>query len=113
MTTEVVQQGPAVIARVQGRVDAYTSPALDVALATLPGAGQHLILDLSGADYLSSAGLRVLLGLAKRARAEGFQLRLSGLGPAVAEVLEIAGFVPLFEIRDTEASALAELAAGG
>ena len=113
MTTEVTQHDSVVVARVAGRVDAYTSPALDQAVAGLPGAGRHLVLDLSGTDYMSSAGLRVLLGLAKRARAEGFQLRLSGLAASVSEVLEIAGFVPLFEIRESEASALAELAAGG
>jgi len=113
MTTEIEAVDQVIIARVVGRVDAYTSPALDEALRALPGVGHDLVLDLGGADYLSSAGLRVLLGLAKRARAEAFRLRLSGMRPAVAEVLDIAGFVPLFEIRDTADAAVVELATEG
>jgi anti-anti-sigma factor len=94
-----------------GRIDAYTAPEAETALAAASADGRHLVVDLSGADYISSAGLRVLITLVKRSRAEAFELRLCGLQPPVLEVFDIAGFTQLFEIRDSRDEALAELAA--
>ena len=110
MTVDLEQIGAVALARITGRVDAYTSPDLDQRLRESVGAGRHLVLDLGGTDYMSSAGLRVLLGLAKRASAEGFELRLCGMRPEVSEVFDIAGVTPLFTILDTAQEALGELA---
>jgi anti-anti-sigma factor len=67
-------------------------------------------VDLAGVEYISSAGLRVLLMAAKRLRQPPAAVVLCGLGPAVRGVLELAGFLPLFTIEPARREALARLA---
>ncbi len=94
---------------ISGRLDAMTAPTAEAELARAVDAGDgRLVLDLSGLDYISSAGLRILLTPAKRvARAEG-RLVLFGLQPQVREVLEISGLLPIFKVA-ADASAAASL----
>ncbi|KQY16340.1 hypothetical protein ASE23_20380 [Rhizobium sp. Root73] len=58
-------------------------------------------MDMAGLDYVSSAGLRVMLKTAKASRAAKKKLVLAGLQPAVQEVFDISGFTALFVIVDT------------
>ncbi len=97
--------------RVEGRIDAYTAPEVETELLAVVDGGQHLVVDLASTDYISSAGLRVLITVGKRMGAKQLSLRLCGLQDAVREVFDIAGFARLFEIRDDCATALAELTA--
>ena len=94
-----------------GRIDAYTAPDVEEKLLGLLGeqAERHVVVDLAGTDYVSSAGLRVLITLAKRAMQDGFSLRLCSLQEPVREVFDIAGFTRLFEIRDSQEAAVTEL----
>ena len=71
--------------------------------------GGVLVLDLAGLDYVSSAGLRVLLKAAKEARAAGSRFALAGLRPAVREVFEVSGFFAVLTAYPTRAEALAAL----
>ena len=96
---------------VTGRIDAYTAPEVEEKLREVVDGQRNVVVDLGGTDYVSSAGLRVLITLAKRSMAEKFEMRLSGLQEAVREVFEIAGFTRLFEIRDTKEDALESLSA--
>ncbi len=97
----------AVVLRVAGRLDAATSPELEQAFSSLDG--QRLVLDLSELDYISSAGLRVLLARLKRIQPAGGQMLLAGLKPEVREVFEITGFTALFPMFDTLPEALSSL----
>ena len=110
MNLEVGGDPRVAVVAVEGRIDAYTAPEVEQRLSAAVD-GRAVLLDLSAAEYISSAGLRVLITLAKRARAERFAMALCGLQPSVLEVFEIAGFTQLFEIRDTREAALAELTA--
>jgi anti-anti-sigma factor len=91
-----------------GRVDSTTAAALDDALR--PASDERrLIVDLSGVEYMSSAGLRVLLVVAKRTRASAGQLVLCGLTDPVRQVFELAGFLPLFTVEPSRDRAIARL----
>lgn len=67
------------------------------------------VLDLARLDYISSAGLRVVLMLAKRLRQNQGRLVLCGLQPQIHEVFEISGFLALLTVTETRAQALQEL----
>ncbi len=101
-----LQEGGAVVLVLSGRLDSTTHKALDDKLAgviTGPGA---TVLDLSAVDYVSSAGLRVLLKAAKQAKSVSNRLALAGVRPAVKEVFDISGFTSLFVIHPDRASAV-------
>jgi anti-anti-sigma factor len=105
------QQGVAVVAPV-GRVDSTTSAALEQRLNALVGAGERrIVVDFGGVEYISSAGLRVMLALAKKTRDTRGALALCGLGDSVREVFSLAGFLPLFAVEPERAAAVARVAA--
>ncbi len=105
ITTESVDN--VAIARVSGSLDTGTAAAAQEALDALVDDGNStIVVDLQGADFVSSAGLRILLATAKRVRPDG-ELKLCGLNPSVLEVFEMSGFSTIFRIFDDEAAALA------
>ena len=108
---EARQDGVLVISPA-GRIDTTTAGTLETRLgAALAGTAPRLVLDLSGVDYISSAGLRVLLVAARQVQAAGGRLALCAMGPSVRQVFQLAGFLPLFTIQDTRDAAVAQLAA--
>jgi stage II sporulation protein AA (anti-sigma F factor antagonist) len=93
-------------------VDSVSSAELESALVAHLGAdGRQLVVDLAGVEYISSAGLRVLLMLAKKLQGTGGRLVLCAMPESVRLVFELAGFLPIFEIEDTRQAALARLGA--
>jgi len=94
------------IVAIAGSLDSTTSPEVQKALDALLAGAKKVVLDFSGLDYISSAGLRVLLGAAKRLRASGGTLRLFGLNQSVREVFEISGFSAILAVYPSEAEAL-------
>lgn len=82
-----------------GRLDTATAPELDVAITENASGAAHLRLDMSGLEYVSSAGLRVLLAAQKRMTKTGGTLTLCGVGEVVREVLEITGFTDILTIE--------------
>ncbi len=92
-----------------GRVDGVTSAAFESALVTLLASREErAVLDLTGVDYVNSAGLRVLLKAAKHLSGKG-ALVLCGLQPPVQQLLELAGLDKLFVSEPTLERALARL----
>lgn len=84
---------------VQGRVDSTTALALGEQLTgALASPQKRLIVDLAGVDYLSSAGLRVLLLAAKQVDQIHGKLVLHGLNSRVQEVFETSGFTSFLTI---------------
>ncbi len=94
------------IFRVTGQLNATAAP---VAEATLSGAidagASNLVLNLAGTDYVSSAGLRVLMAAFKKLARQNGKLVLCELQPRVREVLEISGLLAMFMVAATEAEA--------
>ena len=81
---------------IKGRLDAAQAPA---AQAFLDGVEGTVTLDCSGLEYISSAGLGVLLKTQKRLLASGGKLRLSGVSRHLQDLVGYSGFDQLFEIE--------------
>jgi anti-anti-sigma factor len=88
--------GRAVVLAPTGRVDMGTADQLRDRLiplvTTAAKAGDSVVLDFSGVDYISSAGLRVLMLAAKEARTCGGKIAVAGLQPLVNEIFQISRF---------------------
>jgi anti-anti-sigma factor len=69
----------------------------------------NVVIDFSELDYISSAGLRVVLTTAKRVKAAGGELTLSGVRDNVREVFDVSGFASIFGMHDTLDAAMASL----
>lgn len=97
----------AIVVRLEGSLDTGTAPVAQERLTGVVDSGASLVIvDLTALDFMSSAGLRVLLATAKKLRPAGV-LRLFGLNPAVREVFDVSGFSMIFPLFDDEAAALA------
>ena len=93
---------------VTGRLDARTAPAADSALQGAIEAGaSRLVVNLAGLEYVSSAGLRVLLLTAKKLSRQNGKLVLCGMQPGVREVFAISGMLSVFPNAADEAAAQA------
>jgi anti-anti-sigma factor len=107
MTISDTQEGGVIVVSPNGRIDSTTSATLERHLQELAAAGQRLVVvDFTGVDYISSAGLRVMLALAKRGRDQKGRVALFGMNDSVRQVFELAGFAALFTIAPTRAEAL-------
>ncbi len=101
------------ILRPRGRLDSVTSSGLErEAIAVIEGGGRLLLIDLAGLDYISSAGLRMALAVAKRLDAVGGRLALCRPQPPVAEVFEISGVDGIIGVHASAEEATARLTAG-
>lgn len=96
-----------IVLRIDGRLDAASAPILERKLNQLIGEHRHyLCLDFLRVDYLSSAGMRVLLAASKKVHASKGHLILFSLNEEVAEVIKMAGFDKILHICSTEKEAL-------
>ena len=99
------------VAALVARFDAYSARDVETALKGLiDGGAKKIVCDFSSTEYISSAGLRVLLSTAKALQKSGGKIALCSLKPYVREVFETAGFTQLFPIFEDEAKAVAGLA---
>ena len=90
----------AVTIKVGGELDIATAPALESALGDVFSQGDGPVeLDLAEVPFIDSTGLRCLLGARRRSQESGRPLRLRGLQPRVARVLEMTGAASLFDMR--------------
>lgn len=102
MEISITQYDCCDLVRPSGRVDSFTAPALAESLNKLVTQDRHrIILDLAAVNYVSSAGMRVLIDVQKSCKRPGRgELILLNVPTRVRETLELAGFVPLFKIFD-------------
>lgn len=110
--SSIAQQDDTRLVELVGRLDSNSSGDFEKSLPTLfDRPGTKVVFDMTQLNYISSAGLRVVLMSAKRAKAAQGRLLLCGLQPHVKEVFEISGFLKLLEIADERLSALRQLSA--
>ncbi|MFN3812663.1 MAG: STAS domain-containing protein [Roseateles asaccharophilus] len=105
------EQGARLV-QLKGRIDSATAGAFEQAVQDLfatPGA--RALMDFAAVDYISSAGLRVVLMAAKRAKQAQGRLLLCGLPQHVREVFEISGFLKIIDSVSDRAEGLRQLAA--
>ncbi|MBF0319297.1 MAG: STAS domain-containing protein [Nitrospirae bacterium] len=108
MNITVRQQSDEVsVAIISGRIDTTAAPIVEKELINVITGGKNkIVIDLSGSDYISSGGLRVLLATAKELKAKGGDLRLCGLTANVMKIFKLAGFTKVFNLYDTETDAI-------
>jgi anti-sigma B factor antagonist len=98
MTIEIQKNPAETVLRVVGRLDTVTAPALDKTIQEAIGETGTLILDMQSLEYISSAGLRVLLGAQKKMQKIG-TMKLVNVCEAVMEVFEMTGFADILVIE--------------
>lgn len=100
-------KGEILVLRIGGRLDAISSPPTERQVFDYINNGQHkLLVDLSGADYLSSAGMRMLLSVTKKLKSISGKLVLFAITNNVMEVLKMSGFDQVLEIAKSEEEGL-------
>lgn len=103
--------GDVLVVSLAGQVNSANAAEVESALLAWVEQGERLCaLDLGRLDYISSAGLRVILMTAKRLKQNAGQLVLCGLQPQVKEVFDISGFLTILTVVDTRDAAVAKLA---
>ena len=98
MTIDVKKTTDQVTIEVAGRLDTTTAPALEKAISESIQEEKHLILDFKALEYISSAGLRVLLGTQKKMQKIG-SMKLKNVCPEVMEIFEMTGFADILTIE--------------
>ncbi len=100
--------GDAIVVMVEGNLDTNTSPDAQNYLDQLVDSGSRKILiSFESTNYVSSAGLRVVLATAKLLNKNGGDLRLCNLSSTVHDVFEISGFTTILNVFDSEKEAIA------
>lgn len=93
---------------VSGFLDAHTSSQLEKTLSSLvEGGNYNLILDLNGLAYMNSASLGLLMGITKRVRLKGGDLRLMNLSEKINKIVSVLGFSKILKVFDQTKDALA------
>jgi anti-sigma B factor antagonist len=107
--------GNAVVVRVNGRLDQETCDDLRAELTgqvdRAASEKSALILDFSGLEYVSSAGLRCLLIASRQMKAANGRIMVAEMQPMVAEIFAISHFDMMFEVKPTVRDALASVSA--
>ncbi|MBE6777292.1 MAG: STAS domain-containing protein [Ruminococcaceae bacterium] len=98
MTIEIKKNQEETIIEIVGRLDTITAPALDKTINEDIGDTKNLVLDVKGMEYISSAGLRVLLSAQKKMQKIG-SMKVTGVCEEVMEVFEMTGFADILVIE--------------
>ena len=98
MTIEIKKSAAETIIEVVGRLDTITAPALDKTINEDIADTKNLVLDLNGLEYISSAGLRVLLGAQKKMQKIG-SMKVVNVCSEVMDVFEMTGFADILAIE--------------
>jgi anti-sigma B factor antagonist len=98
MTIEIKKNANELTIEVAGRLDTITAPVLEKTIGENIGSAESLILNLKGLEYISSAGLRVLLATQKKLQKVG-TMKLIGVCEEVMEVFEMTGFADILTIE--------------
>jgi anti-sigma B factor antagonist len=111
MKVQETKKGKVLVVAAQGRLDASSAGELqDKLLASIDSGETRILLDFTELDYISSAGLRILLVAAKRLKEGKGQFAICGLTDNVASVFKISGFDSIIQIFPNQGTALASYA---
>ena len=97
MTIEIKKNAAETIIEIAGRLDTITAPALDKTINEDIADTKNLVLDLKGLEYISSAGLRVLLSAQKKMQKIG-SMKVMNVCQEVMDVFEMTGFADILVI---------------
>ena len=98
MTIEKTLTDAVLTIALTGRLDTLNAPKLEAELRESLQGIEHLVLDFAGLDYLSSAGLRVLLGAQKQMNKQG-DMVVRHVNETIADIFDVTGFVDILTIE--------------
>ena len=98
MTIEIKKNQGETVIEIAGRLDTITAPVLDKTINEYIGDTKNLVLDVKGMEYISSAGLRVLLAAQKKMQKIG-SMKVINVCEEVMEVFEMTGFADILVIE--------------
>ncbi len=98
MNINIENTNGSTVMTLSGRLDTTTAPELEKAINAESEALKSLVLDFKGVDYISSAGLRVLLTAQKKMNVQG-HMELTNVSEAVMDIFEMTGFADILEIK--------------
>lgn len=100
MTTTIQETDGRLFAILSGELDTAAARETELALQPLlKSEGKPVVIDCTSLEYISSSGLRILLGILKQSKACGSSVTLKNVNDVIREVLELTGFVSLFEFE--------------
>ena len=110
MEIEVKDKDDVKVIAFSGELDSTNAAEVDKELNEIISDGSdNIVINFGDLEYISSAGLRILLGIAKSLKADGGSLKLCNLNDVVQEVFDISGFSTIFDLYSTEEEALGSL----
>ncbi len=98
MTINKTQENEKLTIAIEGRLDTTTAPQLEAELKSSIDGVKELVFDIKDLEYISSAGLRVLLTAQKTMNKQG-SMKVTGANEAVMEIFEVTGFVDILNIE--------------
>jgi len=110
MNFQARQEGSTFVVTLSGRLDAVTAPEFEQKIRDQINAGAAgIVIDFAALDYISSAGLRALLVMAKLLKEKNGQVCMANVTGNVRSVFEMSGFTSLFKMQDSVAAAVAAI----
>ena len=98
MNINIEKENSVTTIKLEGRLDTTTAPELEKTINNEGDELKNLVLDFKGVDYISSAGLRVLLTAQKKMNVQG-SMELINVGEAVMDIFEMTGFADILVIK--------------
>ena len=95
------KKGKVLTVKPNGRLDAATSPALEAELQLYIVDAQSIIMDFTGVEYISSAGMRVLLATEQRLEESGGDMRLIHVNEHILEIFDLVGFRDIIMVEES------------
>ncbi len=99
MNITIREEGGKLIATLEGRFDTVAAEQAGKDLAPLNNTSHDIVIDCTLLDYISSSGLRILLGIRKSAAAAGKSITILNISPEIEKVFSMTGFDTLFDIQ--------------
>lgn len=100
MTTKIEELDDKIIAYLSGELDTTAAQDAEQALQPLlKSEGKEVVIDCTELEYIASSGLRILLSILKQAKSVGSRVVLKNVNEVVRDVLDLTGFISLFEVE--------------
>ena len=110
MQIDASREGNAVVMSLKGRLDAGASSEFETSLSEWISKGDsHFLLNFTGLEYISSAGLRSILAASKKLKDRNGKIFVAGLHGPVEEVFKVSGFMSILRVFATAEEALKEI----
>jgi len=100
MTTSIQEIDGKLVATLSGELDTAAAPETEKALQPLlESQGKDIVIDCTELEYIASSGLRILLGILKKAKEVGSRVVLKNVNDVIKDVLDLTGFISIFELE--------------